>query len=83
MNIFNRKELIATFSMAEQTKIRETLSKNNIEYTLKTVNRKSPSPLAVSSRTSTGTLGENLQTELEYIFYVSKKQYEQAKSLFR
>ena len=81
MNVFTRKELISTFSMTEQAKIREILSANNIEYTMKTVNRKSPSPMATGSRATTGTLGENLQAELEYIFYVRKGQYENAKSL--
>lgn len=81
MNIFNRKELTSTFSMAEQAKIREILSANQIDYTVKTVNRKSPSPLSAGSRASTGTLGENLQTKLEYIFYVTKDQLEQAKAV--
>ncbi|HIV19980.1 MAG TPA: hypothetical protein IAC82_11840 [Candidatus Merdivicinus intestinigallinarum] len=81
MNIFTRKELIATFSMAEQAKIRGILSANNIAYTIKTVNRKSPSPISAGSRAAAGTLGENLQAELEYIFYVSKEQYEEAKHL--
>lgn len=80
MNLFNRKELTSTFSMAEQAKIREILLANQIDYTVKTVNRKSPSPLSAGSRASTGTLGENLQAELEYIFYVTKDQLEQAKS---
>ena len=80
MNIFNRKELATTFSMQEQAKIQQILSENNIEYAIKTVNRKSPSPLAAGSRTTTVTLGENLETELEYIFYVKKDQKEQAKA---
>lgn len=81
MNIFTRKELTSTFSMAEQARIREILSANNIEYTVKTVNRKSPSPISAGSRAAAGTLGENLQAELEYIFYVDKEQYEKAKHL--
>lgn len=81
MNLFSRKELVTTFSMAEQARICEILMANNIEYTVKTVNRKSPSPLAAGSRATTGTLGENLETELEYIFYVNKNDYEQAKQL--
>ena len=81
MNIFTKKELTSTFSMAEQAEIREILSANSIEYTIKTVNRKSPPPMAAGSRAAAGTLGENLQAELEYIFYVSNKQYEEAKRL--
>ena len=81
MNIFTRKELTSTFSMAEQARIREILSANNIEYTVKTVNRKSPSPISAGSRAAAGTLGENLQAELEYIFYVDKEQYEKVKHL--
>ena len=80
MNLFNRKELATAFSMQEQAKIQQILSDHHIEYTIKTVNRKSPSPFAAGSRAATGTLGENLETELEYIFYVNKDQLEQAKA---
>ena len=43
ITILNRKELCITFSMTEQANIREALSKNNIDYYIKTINRMSPS----------------------------------------
>ena len=80
INIFNRRELAITFSMKEQADIRETLSNNNIEYSINTINRKSPSPASAGSRTM-GTFGENLDIEYEYIIYVKRNDYEEAKHL--
>lgn len=81
ISIFNRKELCIVFSMQEQASIRETLSVNSIEYYMKTVNRSSPSPLASGSRSRSGTFGQNMDLNYEYIFYVNKKDYEMAKYL--
>ena len=78
ITILNRKELVITYSMEEQAKIRSTLSQNNIKYSVKVVNRKSPSPFAAGTRAKTGTYGEKLELEYEYIIYVHKKDYENA-----
>lgn len=77
----NRKELVITFDMAEQARVREILAANKIDYKVKTVNRMSPSPMAAGSRSYTGTLGQNKDTMYEYIIYVHKNDYEKAKGL--
>ncbi|MFI3175160.1 MAG: hypothetical protein R3Y53_08215 [Bacillota bacterium] len=83
ITIFNRKELTITFSMKIQSEVRETLQANHIEYSIKTINRKSPSPLSAGTRASTGTFGENLDLAYEYIIYVKKQDYEHASYLIR
>ncbi len=83
ITILNRKELIVTFSMERQAEIREILASKNVEYYVKVVNRKSPSPMAGGSRGRTGTFGENLNLAYEYIIYVKKSDYDQAAYLIR
>lgn len=80
MTIFNRRELSTTFSMKEQARIREVLQENRIDYKIKTVNRNSPSVFS-DTRARTGTFGQNMDTAYEYIVYVHKKDYENAKAL--
>ena len=63
--------------------MRSVLSNNSIDYYVKTVNRKNPSPLSSGSRARTGTLGEKMNLEYEYIIYVKKTDYENACSLIR
>ena len=77
----NRKELLVTFDMETQARVRNVLADNNIDYKIKTVNRMSPSPAAAGARSHTGTLGQNLNQMYEYIIYVKKEDYEKAKAL--
>ena len=81
IHIFNRRELCVVFSMKEQVRIRETLSKNKIDYRIRTINRTSSSPFSSGSRSRTGSFGQNMDIIYEYIFYVHKKDYDMAKSI--
>lgn len=83
ITIFNRKELINTFSMEEQAKIRNALSAAKIDYKIKTVNMRSPSDFAAGMRNQTGTFGENPQFSYEFIFYVKKEDFEKAEGIIR
>ena len=83
IHIFNRKEVSTVFSMKEQARIREVLSKNKIDYRIKTLNRTSSSPFPSGSRSRTGSFGQNMDIAYEYKFYVHKKDYDRAKSLIR
>lgn len=76
--IFNRKELVSTFSMTQQAEIRRALQKNHIKYMCKVINRNSASPFS-SSRGRTGSLGQNMNSAYEYIIYVHRQNYEKAK----
>ena len=81
ITLWNRAELTLTYSLEEQAKIRTALAQNNIDYTVKTVNRKSPSPFSAGSRARTGTAGEKLDLMYEYIFYVKKDDLSLAQSV--
>lgn len=83
ITIFNRQELSSTFDIKEMAEICNSLSNKSIDYYVKTINRKSPSPISAGSRAYTGTLGENLNMEYEYIIYVKKVDYENACYLIR
>lgn len=83
LTIFNQKELVRTYNMKQQAELRDILAQNHIDYTVKVVNRKSPSPFDAGSRARTGTFGESLQMENEYIVYVYKNDYEKAAELLR
>lgn len=78
ITILNRKEVCVTFDMARQAEVRNILQGAGIDYTVKTVNLKSPSPIVAGSRARTGTFGENLNLECEYRIFVHKDDYEEA-----
>ena len=77
ITIFNRRELMITYSMDERVRICDILRVNNIDYTIKTINT-TASSFGSSRRASTGTLGLNMDYVYEYIFYVHKKDYDLA-----
>lgn len=78
ITIFNRKELCTTFDMKEQARVRDILAGNNIDYSVKTINRMSTSPVASGERGRTGTYGQNSENMYEYIIYVRKADFEKA-----
>ncbi len=78
ITIFNRKELITTFSIEKQSEVRDILSANHIEYHVKTINRSSPSPMATGARARMGTYGQSMSSMYEYVIYVKKQDFEQA-----
>ncbi len=83
ITIFNRRELLVTQSMARQAEAREILSQHNLKYSIKTINRRSPSPFWSGTRAYTGSFGEKPLLEYEYIIYVKKEDHDQASHLIR
>ncbi len=81
ITIFNRKELLITYSLNEQATVCDILNKNNIKCKVKVINRQN-SNLSQGSRAS-GSLGINLDNTREYIIYVAKKDFENARFLSR
>lgn len=78
ITIFNRKELTVTFDISEQARIRTLLAAEGIDYSVKTVNRLSSSPVSAGSRVRTGTYGQDTGAMIEYSIYVKKTDYERA-----
>lgn len=69
--------------MGRQAEARELLAKNGIQYAVRRINRKSPPPFAAGTRARTGTFGENLQLECQYIIHVHKSDYDRAAAIIR
>ncbi len=80
ITVLNRRALCTTFSMEKQSKIRNVLSANHIDYIVKVINRNSLS-VPNSKRGTMGTLGINISFAYEYIIYVHKKDLENAQRL--
>ncbi len=67
ITLFNRRELVTTYSMEKQTNIREILKSKKIDYHLKTITKNS------KMRGSIAIIGQNMNQAYEYIFYVCIK----------
>lgn len=81
LTVFNRRELLTTFSMAEQNRVRDILAQNHIDYRIKTVNPSARSTFGASGRSRTGSFGINMDCAYQYSIYVHKKDYALAQSL--
>ncbi len=66
ITFLNRRELICTFDLEKQAKVREILTKYEI-----------PHEVQVSDRTD----GNLLQNQAEYLIYVKKEDYDRAQFL--
>jgi len=82
ITIFNRKELFITMDMSRQSNVRDILSANGVEYTVKVTNLQSASGIG-SSRGRVGNFGINQNYSYEYKIYVHKKDYDNALRLIR
>lgn len=80
LTVFNRKELLVTMELEKQAMVREILSANNIEYTVKTTNLQS-SQVVGAHRAMTGNYGINQNYSYEYKIFVGKKDYDKALKL--
>ena len=79
ITIFNRKEVCITYDMKRQAEVREILQRENIDYHIKVINRKTQiSPFSIAgTRAYTGSQG-NRMMEYEYHIFVHKDDYERA-----
>ena len=82
ITVFNRKELIITMETNRQAKVRDILSQNGIDYTVKTTNPET-APILGYRRARTGSFGINPDYSYEYKIYVHKKDYEKAAALIK
>ena len=78
IHLFNRKELLVTFKLEEQARVRDILAANGLDYRVKTVNRASPSPFSAGTRGRSGTFGLRTDAMYEYILFVKKDDYDRA-----
>lgn len=78
ITVFNRKQVLASFSMEKQAEVKNILDHNGIDYYEKVINRRSASSFGNGTRSMTGSFGENASYMYEYIIYVHKKDFELA-----
>jgi len=71
ITFFNRKELLITFSMNEQARVRSILSANGIDYRVKTV----------GGRSRGGSSVANTDAAYQYYIYVRAQDWERARHL--
>ncbi len=83
ITIFNRRELLTTFSMQEQNRVRDILSQNRIDYRVKTLNPSARSTLSASGRSRTGSFGVNTDSAYQYSIYVRACDLERARACLR
>ena len=81
LSVFSRRELLTTFSMEEQNRVRDILAQNHIDYRVKTVNPSARSTFGSSGRARTGSFGIDMDCTYQYSIYVHKKDYALAQSL--
>lgn len=77
ITIFNRKELLITMDIKRQSNVRDILSANSIDYTIKVTNLQSASAVG-SMRGRIGNFGINQNYSYKYKIYVHRKDYQYA-----
>ena len=75
---FNRVQLATLFDLAQREALCAALARAGIEYSIKTVNRTSPSALNFGSRERSGTLLHQMDQNWYDIVYVKKADQEAA-----
>lgn len=80
LTIFNRRELLSTFSMKERSEIAASLESAGIPYSTRTINRNSPSTASPSGRAQLGTTGQSLTLMYEYTLFVHKRDLARAQA---
>lgn len=79
LTLLNRKELIITFDVNRLAEIRNILTKHDIDYHIKTVNRAGAVDAGIRGRI--GRSGERQDLMCEYVVYVQKNDYKKAKEI--
>lgn len=76
VSIFNRVQLPPFFDSARRDSLCQALNRAGIEYTVKTVDRSSPSVLDLGSRELSGALLHQRKPNWHYLVYVKKSDWE-------
>lgn len=79
ITIFNRREVCLTFDVHKLAKVREILSVHGIDYKVKSINHRNG--FGNDSRVRMGNFGINVEYGREYVVYVKKDDFEEAREL--
>lgn len=84
VHFFRRKELITTYDLRDQMELRHILEAANIDYDIKVVDRKNPSPFPQGAmRARTGSFGERPELMYAYVLWVNTEDLERAQEALR
>lgn len=83
LTVFNRREIFHTSDMKLQAEVRALLEQEGIVCQVRTINRKSPSPLSAGSRAYTGSAGEKQELAYDYTIFVAREAEEKARTLLK
>lgn len=82
ITIFNREEILTTYSMDVQANARDCLREQGIPCHIKAVNRNKSSAVGMAgTRARSGSYGQAEHLMYEYIIYVEKKDAETARGI--
>ena len=76
LTVFNRKEVLLTYSMKDQADAREILANHQIKYKVKSSSNQSP-----GTRARTGGFGSGVDNAYAYRIFVHKNDWAKAKYL--
>ncbi len=83
LTILNRREIFHTSDMKQQAEVRTLLEQEGIDCQVRTINRKSPSPLSAGSRAYTGSAGEKQELAYDYTIFVAREMEEKARAILK
>ena len=83
LTILNRREIFHTSDMKQQAEGRTLLEQEGIACQVRTINRKSPSPLSAGSRAYTGSAGEKQELAYDYTIFVAREMEEKARAILK
>ena len=78
IHLFNRKELLTTSNVEQQSRVRDLLAANGIDYRVRV-----KSNTGGMSRSRTVLPGTRMELMYQYYIYVKKDDYEKAKYFIR
>ena len=77
--IWNRRELVTVLTMQEQSDILSALRDAGLDYTVKAIDRTSPTAFNAGTRPNFGTMGMSVGAQYEYIIDVNRRDYDAAR----
>ncbi|MGI6053403.1 MAG: hypothetical protein ACOYA8_00925 [Clostridium sp.] len=83
LTILNRREIFHTSDMKQQAEVRTLLEQEGIDCQVRTINRKSPSPLSAGSRAYTGSAGEKQELAYDYTIFVAREMEEKVRAILK
>lgn len=83
ITVFNRREILTTFSQEEFVRAKESLAQAKINFCIRIINQESAKGWGSDRRGTYGSLGMNQPYTKQYLIYVHRKDYDEASAVIR